>query len=163
MATRNIAGGRSAEVVGLRELSRKLDRLKSAVASQEASAAVGKAAGTGREAIRSSMRGAGWPASLISKAFSTDGVNKRGKIVALFGVNKQSNMVVWNAGPNPKSPRAKVGEGGKVAMSMVSMFEFGTTRMQAKPAVRPAIQGSKSQMVQTTAAEFKAIIIRHAK
>jgi HK97 gp10 family phage protein len=58
---------------------------------------------------------------------------------ALVGVNKQRTMIEWTA-RSSFSPRAKVAPGGKVAMSLASMFERGTTRMKARPYFTPAVK-----------------------
>lgn len=57
----------------------------------------------------------------------------------LFGVSKKKSMLEWTAGKHPKHPRAKIPPGGKVAMSLATMFEYGTTQLSARPFFRPAM------------------------
>ena len=47
---------------------------------------------------------------------------------ALVFVDKKPTMVEWRAAPNNKSPRAKVSPGNKMAMSLATMLEIGTSR-----------------------------------
>lgn len=70
-------------------------------------------------------------------------------------------MVEWTAARNPKSPKAKVVYPGKVAMSLATMMEFGTTRGPAKPAFRPAVINAKAELPLILAKGLKEIIARH--
>lgn len=102
----------------------------------------------------------GWPKEAAESFFAyydpaKDRLRRSG---ALAGAAKQRSMVEWTAGPHPKSPRAKVAPGGSVAMSKAAMFEFGTTRMPARPAFRPAITAAKNAAFQRIANAYREAI-----
>jgi len=53
-------------------------------------------------------------------------------------VDKQKTMIEWKAGKYPTSPRAKVIPGEKVAESLATMFEIGTSKTWNHGPGRPA-------------------------
>lgn len=73
---------------------------------------------------------------------------------ALAGAAKKRSMVEWTARANPKSPRAKVAPGGKVAMSLAAMYEFGTSWLAARPAFRPAVAAAKERVFKRIAEAY---------
>jgi HK97 gp10 family phage protein len=84
--------------------------------------------------------------------------DKPRRSAALVGVNKKRSMVEWVAAPNNKSPRAKVGAGGKVAMSLAAMFERGTSRMKARPYFTPAVKSMRERALSYLIHGYKAIL-----
>jgi len=154
-------------VQGLKQLEGKLKELlpenpKMAQAAQQLVAETSKMAA---DQMRANARSAGWPSAAVNSIFSygQSQPGKRKKITALAGVNKRRNMAEWTATANPRSPNAKVGAGGKVAMSLPTMYEFGTSRMRAHPAIRPAVQQVRGQVVSQLSAGITDIISRTAK
>lgn len=169
---RNVLGGRSKAVIGLKELKDKLNDLtaledfsKSRQVQVQVHKVLGSAAAIGRDAIKSKARSMRWPSHVIENAFSFSDPDKskRGKPAALFGVNKQRSLVEWRAGKNPKSPRAKASPGTKISESLATMYEIGTSRMAARPAVRPAVKESSGAMRSEAISGLKSIIDEIAK
>ena len=85
----------------------------------------------------------------ISDAIFVDaglkGIESRQKLSALVGVRKKTSMVEWRASSSSQmNAKAKIGTGGRVAMSLATMFEYGTSIMPPKPYLRPAIESGRS-------------------
>jgi hypothetical protein len=189
VAVRNIArgGGKAfkTEVTGLKELEKKLKALKgdNPQLVSEMYEVVGAAAEEVRDSMKASARAAGWGGEratvktgrgvsvvsgqeAIASIFAFDkprGGNSKKRISALAGAGKKRTMIEWRAGRHPKSPRAKVAPGGKVAMSLVSMLEFGTTNRRARPAIRQAIAGAKSRIISRIADGYKTLLAKYSK
>lgn len=188
MAVRNIArgGGKSfkPQIIGLKELERKLKVLKADNPQivSEMYSVVGAAAKEVRDQMRSAARGAGWASEkatiregnragvvsgedAIASIFASERPqgNSKTRITALAGVGKQRTMVEWRAGRFPKSPRAKVAPGGRVAMALATMLEFGTTNRRARPAIRPAIALAKAAIVEKIAAGYRALLAKYSR
>lgn len=85
------------------------------------------------------------------------------KIDALAGVTKPETMVEWTAGKHPKSGRAKVSAGGKVAMAFATMLEFGTSRMRARPAIRPAVKAAQARIIARVTGGLNGMMEKFAK
>lgn len=64
----------------------------------------------------------------------------------------------WKAGANNKSPKRKRGGGQLIGQSFASMFEFGTSKMAARPAFRPGYQKAKGRVRQIIIDGYKRII-----
>lgn len=96
----------------------------------------------------------------------------RQKYSALAGVGKPRTMFEWIAAKRPRfgslltlQDRAepavrRVAPGNPVAMSLAAALEFGTSRMQARPAIRATILASKSRIVASLSEQYKALIDR---
>ena len=88
-----------------------------------------------------------WPSEAINGFFSYYDPDKPRKTTALAGISKQKSMAEWTAGPS-KSPRAKVAPGSKkISMALATMFEYGTSKMAKRPALRPAITSMKGAVL----------------
>jgi len=146
---------------GLRALQTQLAKIlpNNPAAEAEVQSIVARAAVEVRDEMRSRASAAGWPQYVIDSIFA-DGRQKRGRISALAGANKRRTMFEWRASRHPKSPRAKVPPGGKVAMSRATALEFGTTRNEARPAIRPAVAAAKTKVVQTLSEGFIALFAK---
>ena len=170
---RNIAkGGAAIEVTGMKELQAKLRALalEDPATIDKAQKVLGDAASIVREQVRASMMIAGWPSILVTRAaFGVSKTRGRKKLTALAGMSKgfkdPSNplYIEWRAARRPspfalKAVTRNVPPGGLVGMGWATMWEFGTTRMPAHPAFRPAIQMVRSKVRETVANGFIGII-----
>ena len=189
MAVRNIARGGGAafkpQILGLKELERKLKALRAdnPNMTKDMYQVVGDAADSMRDEMRASASAAGWGSQklkwrsgqrsgiatgneAIQSIFSFSkprGGDSRKRISAVVGVGKRRTLVEWIAGRFPKSPRAKVSPGGRVAMALAAMLEFGTTRRAARPAIRKAIQSGKMRIVNTIAVGYRTLLAKYSK
>jgi hypothetical protein len=64
----------------------------------------------------------------------------------------------WKAGANNTSPKRKRSGGQTIGQSFASMFEFGTSKMAARPAFRPAYQKAKPTIRQMIIDGYTRII-----
>ncbi len=87
------------------------------------------------------------------------------RISALAGATKPETMVDWIAGTSFKHTRTprKVSPGGAVSMAFVTMLEFGTTRMQARPAIRTAVKTARARIIDTVSKGFKELVEKFSK
>lgn len=185
MAVRNVArgGGKAYKepVKGLKELEKKLKALLPdnpqmrdelyGVISQVTEQVAGE--------MRAQARSAGWTgqefhgprghatgAEAIASIFSfakPRGENPRKRISGLAGISKQHTMVEWIAGKHPRSPRAKVAPGGKVAEAFATMLEIGTSVRPARPAIRVAVANAKGRVVDTLTQAYSALLQKYSK
>jgi len=144
---------------GLRALTDQLNKIvpDNPAVEAQVQAIVADAAVELRDMMRQNAQAQGWPKEVIDSIFA-DGRKQRGRTGALAGANKRRTMFEWRAGKHPKSPRAKVPPGGKVAMSRATALEFGTTRNKARPAIRPAVQAAKRKVVETLTKGFQKLL-----
>jgi HK97 gp10 family phage protein len=152
-------------VHGIRELRARLqDVLSEEKLRQSTGALVQEVADKVRDRMRSNARAAGWPSSIIPYVFAVSDDIARGKIRALAGVSKGGKNKThpmyreWRAGKHPKSPKAKVSPGGKVGMGWPTMWEFGTSRQPARPAIGPAITSMKKEISDMMATGLRKIM-----
>jgi HK97 gp10 family phage protein len=187
MAVRNIArgGGKAYKggVTGLKELEAKLKALRAdnPQLTADLRKMLGDAAGGLRDQMKSSAQAAGWAShsiktrsgkvlatgqeaidSIFASSKGASGENPRARISALAGVSKRRSMVEWTAGKHPVSPNAKVAPGGKVAEAYATMLEFGTSRMPARPAIRPAVQSGKQGIINVLTDGFQALLAKYS-
>lgn len=64
----------------------------------------------------------------------------------------------WTASYKNTSPKRKRSGGQTIGQSFASMFEFGTTKMAARPAFRPGYQKAKGRVRQMLIDGYKRII-----
>lgn len=195
MARNVLRGGgkdRKVEVLGLKELEKKLKALMPDNPQMQAYAqeAVAAAAVEMRNGMRSAASAA-WGGRTVKSTFGKfkgamtgyDVVNHifsygrpkvyssgRSRVTALAGATKmgrgsdsRGTMFSWKAGPHPKSAKAKVGAGGEVAMSFATALEFGTSMYPARPAIREAVKSGQSRIIATVTEKFKAILAHFAQ
>ena len=171
MATRprNLTRGRKSELLGVKELEQKLRDMNSLFLPR----ATGKAQRLRREMTEVLKDSAGIIATEARSnaaaqnvpqrvqrsifTFTDPAKDKPGKHGALVGVNKRRTMVEWTA-RNSFSPRAKAAPGSKIAMSLASMFERGTTRMKARPYFTPAVKTMGGKALDVLVRGYKAIL-----
>jgi len=77
------------------------------------------------------------------------------KKTVLVVVHKKDTMREWRARAGNRSPNAKVGAGGKVAESLGTMFELGTSLgMKAYHWFRSAFDSTKIEVAENLKTEF---------
>ena len=169
MRLRNLTSGRkTAELLGVKELERKLQEMdsfwnratgKAAHLRREATVVLKQAAGIIATEARSSAASRGVPLRVQQSifTFADPAKDRPGEHAALVGVNKQRTMIEWTARAST-SPRAKAAPGTKLAMSLASMFERGTTRMKARPYFTPAVKSMGPKALDVLAHGYKKII-----
>lgn len=186
---RNVArGGGKAykpEVVGLKELEKKLKALRTANPPLigDMKRLVKESADEVRDQMIRNTISAGWGgvvkrtnkgvvtgadaiASIFSSSRGTE-ERSRARIAALAGVSKRHSMIEWIAGritaksPPTRTPR-RVAPGGKVAEALATMLEFGTTVMSARPAIRPAVEMSKAKVISALAEGMNALLVKYS-
>jgi len=181
---RNITrGGRGvqvkAEVIGIGKLNNRIKNFVTAMTAKERMA-VGTSASVGiaeasiwfRDQMRNKATAANWPSRLQEAIFAYTDMSKspRGKIAGLVGVKtgapprfdpaiyKEWTPNAGNTSRRAKKQKARREQTGhdpaKIGMSLAAMFEYGTSRMRSRPAIRPAVYGSTrvtaSEMVRKT-------------
>jgi len=172
-------GGKGAKeaVTGLKELEKKLKALapdnpdmarwlqnvvgKASIEMRNEMVAHARAAGWGSQSIRNktgTVTGEEAINSIFAFTRSSKQTRRAAKVSALAGLTKDKTMVEWRAGRYPKSPRAKVAAGKKVAMAFATMLEFGTTRMAARPAIRPAVKAARARVIAAVADGFNTVL-----
>lgn len=166
---RNLTRGKTSELLGVKELEQKLREINSLFLQR----ATGKAQRRRREMTEVLRDAAGVIASEARSNAAAQSVPKRvqnsiftfadpakdrpGKHSALVGVNKQRSMVEWTARAS-RSPRAKAAPGTRIAMSLASMFERGTTRMKARPYFTPAVKTMGGKALDVLVRGYKTIL-----
>lgn len=177
---RNIVRGGGKEVVqGMKELTVKLNQLSGddPQLAQDIMTVLGDAATEVRDEMRSSAMVAGWPSVLINTAFfrAADlakgqyATRRRATLSALAGVSKghrdpaDPRYKEWVAAEKPpahplKAVDRKVPAGAKVGMGFATMWEFGTSRMPARPAIRIAVRNVRARVRSIIASGLKEII-----
>lgn len=176
---RNIVRGGGKEAVqGMKELTAKLNQLSGddPQLAQDIMTVLGDAAGEVRDAMRSSAAAAGWPRLLIDTAFFSAAdlakgqysTRRRATLSALAGISKghkdptDPRYKEWHAARNAGLLRPgvvrDVPPGGKVGMGFATMYEFGTSRMPARPAIRQAITTMRAKVREIIASGLKEIL-----
>ncbi len=171
-------------LIGLAELKRNINDVKAAFSNDDSISVESRsslvssarselrnglydAAVIVRNQARANAVAAGWPHKAIESAFAfnrpSDEMTKRTR--ALAGVGKRKSMVEWTAAEHQarfsrvlQGGVHKVAPGGKVAMSLAAMFEFGTSRMVARPAWRPALTSTRSNVRNKVRETYTAVL-----
>lgn len=124
--------------------------------------ALGDAADVLSGAMKTLARLNGYPNAVIESIFSfrrlPPSLRARKKPSALAGVAKADTMREWKATAAPKSARAKVPAGGRVAMSLAAMYEFGTSKLAGRGAIGTAVTNSRAAVRETIVIGLQKII-----
>ncbi len=174
-----------AKVEGVRQLRATVGNLVASLQEDErskygkiASDTMAEASKFLRDAIRSEATAQGWRRASIAAIFWYGELKSQYNAITgretgfsrrlranLVGVRKgapprfdESIYAEWNASPTNKSPRRKRSGGQLIGQSFASMFEFGTSKMAARPAFRPAYQKAKGRVRQIIIDGYKRII-----
>ena len=142
-------------LLGADEIAAKLKKMVDGLQGREKSMLarevlgdLGKAAWTEVGSVAKSTAESKGLSKEISDAIFVDsgmgGIESRQRLSALIGINKQKSMRTWTASwSSQMNAKAKVSAGGKVAMSLATMEEFGTSRQKPRPFLRPAIDSGR--------------------
>lgn len=149
------------KVEGLAELQKKIGELKDSVAYEEAYEVVGEAANEAVDIMKSSMEAQNWPKEAIESTFSYAKLSektKTAKATALAGIKKRGRNRPYAPGYAewPKD-KPEVGE------SLATMFEYGTSKMAPRPAIRKSITEIAAMAGTKLKSGFEKIILRHTK
>jgi hypothetical protein len=109
-----------------------------------------------RDTIRAAATGLGWPKRTIRTIFKYSDLKAdelpRSVRSSLVGVRKGAPPRLdreiykeWRASAS-KNPKANRGKGELLGMSLAAMFEFGTSKIQARPAFRRTYEAMKSKL-----------------
>lgn len=168
------------EVKGFKELQLKLKELSTAL-GQEDKARQSLLAreqhrilldGAKQIADEARRRGQGRvPRRVVASifTFANPAKDKPKRSAALVGVNKQRTMVEWKARSGAsfnvwgghsygKNVKRKASAGKKIAMSLATMFEHGTTRMNAYPFFGPAVRAIRARVMSSVTSGLKSLI-----
>lgn len=110
-----------------------------------------------RDKTNQNMIAMRWPHETHGTAFAYYDPDKPRKTTALAGISKRKSMVEWEAGKS-KHPRAKVAPGSKMSMALATMFEFGTSKMQPRPAIRPALVAVRGAVLARLTSGYKSVL-----
>lgn len=182
---KNITSGKRNEMVGVRELQARIRDLVSAAASKEALEVAGDAADELKEEVIKNAKSVNVPHEVYEDIFTYRNPPPnlpRNRPAALVGIRKRGSRPPWGRayvewknraaftrvrlrgrGKNRKVVSGGVMEAGaKVGESLATMWEMGTSKMDARPFFRPAILAMKARIVTVLSAGYRGILERHA-
>lgn len=169
--------GKVLELLQVEQVKESIARLMKEVDQAD----LGQIAIRGARMLESSARAKGWPRRAIDSIFAYSKLDpnesRRKGPSALFGFRKRGRSqpyapgyVEWNPGRS-KSKRAKSlvipgvkakdGALQKVGMSLATMFEFGTSKMRARPALRETIATMRAIYPAAVGAILQNIFAKH--
>lgn len=177
-------GNKLIQVLGLKEIQGRMKAISDAVVRDEAGEVVGNAAAVVRDAIYASAESQNVPHRALEDIYlyirQPNGQGKRDSIAALAGLRKKGRRadahgyVTWFAGLQRGSfdktnrTRRKRGadfvpaSGRRIGENLATMWEFGTTKMRARPFFRTAISSVRGTVLAIIADGYKAILERHS-
>jgi HK97 gp10 family phage protein len=159
------------QISGINELKENIAALISAVKmdddvsargkaalAKKAKAAIGmelrEAAGIISDKAESNARSARWPHEALSVGAFRFFNPAKPKTTALAGFSKRGRNRPYRIGYVEWGKRS----GKLVGESLARMFEYGTSKMRARPALRPAISSSRSQVLDRIADGYRKVI-----
>lgn len=175
-------GNKLIQLLGLKDIQDRMKAISDAVVRDEAAEVVGDAAGVVRDAIYSNASAQNVPHRALDDIYiytrQPNGQGKRDSIAALAGLRKKGRhgdahgYVTWLAnkqrgGFEKKSHRkhgASLSLPGtkRIGENLATMWEFGTTKMRARPFFRTAISSVRGNVLAIIANGYKAILERHS-
>lgn len=160
---RNLATKKVVEVSGLKELQDKLKGLIDAADGPEMQAGLGQIANTGEWMLKAEARDQHWPHEAIESTFSYAKMpptnRRKNGPSALFGIRKRGRSKPWAPGYAEWGKRT----GKLVGESLATMYEFGTSKMSARPAARAVVSAMRAFYPDMAAKVFQRILERHSK
>jgi hypothetical protein len=184
-------GNKIVQMLGVKELQQNAANIVGAFRGDETVAFMGDAARIVVGTAESNARAANLP-SLAMKDFfvytrQPNATGRRAVISALAGLRKKGRpggpgptgfawgYRQWRANRQTSAGREKINRakrardrfssrviGTLIGESLASMWEFGTSKMAARPFWRPAVQSSRAPVLAVIAAGYRGIIDRHA-
>ncbi len=184
MSVVNIAqgGNKTLEILGLKEIQANIKKIADACVEDEAAQVTADAAGVARDEIYSQAAAQNVPKRALQDIYiyirQPNGTGKQTSVASLAGLRKRGRAsdahgyVTWYAskqkGAFDKTEHTKRKgkslriQGTKIGENLATMWEFGTTKMQARPFFRPAISAVRNSVLQIIADGYKAILDRHS-
>lgn len=159
---RQIATKKIVEVSGLKELQDKLKGLVDAVDGQEMQSGMAQIAQHGEWMLKAEARDQNWPHEAVESTFAYGKMppaRKRGGPSALFGFRKRGRTRPWAPGYVEWGKRT----GKLVGESLATMFEFGTSKMSARPAMRIVVQAMRALYPDMAGKVLRQILEKHSK
>jgi hypothetical protein len=149
-----IGTGKAAEVVGLKELVARLRDLQGKFDGKEVYDVLRQGAGIGEWEMRRSAQDRGWPHEVANSLFAFARPAAGKPTAALYGVRKRGRARPWAPAYVEWGKRA----GKPLGESLATMFEYGTSKMRARPAVRPAITAARPAILAAVAEGLRRLI-----
>lgn len=188
MSVTNIAqgGNRVVQVLGLKEVQAKVREIADAFVKEEAARIMGQAAEIVVDQARSNAQAANIPHEAMDdfyvyeRQFDVDRRLPRDSVTALAGLRKHGRKgarayVKWFASTQASAGRDKTNRGKRrrdrfkltmkgtqIGENLATMWEFGTSKMPARPFFRPAIQQVRSTVLTAIANGYRGILDRHS-
>lgn len=182
MGAVNVQQGRASRVYGLPEIQKRLREISDAFVKKEAEMVISDATLVVYDALRSHAASVNVPRDARADIFmytrQPNATGKADRVTAVAGMRKlgrgkdAKGYRKWFAGRqvgafektehNRKKGRGKLTmPGTQIGENLGTMWEFGTTKMPAKPWARPAVQSSRSTVLSKLVAGYNAILQRH--
>lgn len=159
---KQIATSKLVAVSGLKELQDNLAGLVDRVDGAELQAGLGQIAKHGEWLLKSEARDQGWPERAVESSFNYTKLppaRKQKGPSALFGFRKRGRSRPWASGYVEWGKR----KGKLVGESLATMFEFGTAKMRARPALRGVVSQMRAIYPEEVGKLLKQILAKHAK
>lgn len=185
ITTSSKAAREATAVLGLEKIAENINRAVDAVTGPQVQGVIRDAAQIVYDRVIANAKAAGVPRRAQADVFIFSGENRRkpGEISALVGLRKRGRSkpyahgyVEWNPSrqvgafnktqrsksrkPQLVIPGQKTATGGalKIGENLGTMWELGTTKMQAKPWFRPAVTQSTQPVLKNIADGLLKII-----
>jgi hypothetical protein len=179
---RNIATKKLVAVSGLKEMQDRVKGMIDAVDGAQMQSDLGDLAKRGAVLLEANALAQNWPKDAIKSIFvytkldPKESRRKRGP-GALFGFRKRGRSKPYAPGFREWFPgrsasmrakslvipgfKGKEGALQKIGMSLATMFEFGTSKMAARPALRPTIAALRAIYPAALGGILQKILAKH--
>lgn len=158
---RQVATKKVVEVSGLQELQKTVASLIDAVDGAEMQAGFAEIAKTGEWMLKAEARDQNWPKEAVESTFSYGKLapsnRRRQGPSAIFGFKKRGRSRPYAPGYVEWGKRA----GKLVGESLATMFEFGTSKMAARPAMRIVVQAMRAFYPDQVGKVLQKILDKH--
>jgi HK97 gp10 family phage protein len=156
--------GSGSEVTGIRELAKQIKALEDCALNLKAFEAVGAAASIVTAKAKANAARARWPHEVLANFFTfsrpSEDLRRQKKVSAIFGISKRGKSEPYRPGYVEWFAKDK---GRVIGESLSTMFEFGTSKMGARPAFRPALQSERPRMLDTLKTKLQDVLKEAAK
>lgn len=157
---RNLITSGKAELVGMDDLRDKIRAIRDDIAGEAAQAVFAKIAKAGADLARAKAKSANWPHDAVESIFEHGKPGQdRYKVTALFGVRKRGRERPWAVGYREWGKRT----GHIVGESLATMFEYGTSKMDKRPAIRPTVTELRRTVPQDAADGLKQVVAKYTR
>ncbi len=148
------------KIEGLEQLQKRISKIRDSVAGDEAHALMVDIAQRGATRLRAEAQSQHWPYKAIDSVFFY-GKRRYGErfLTTLFGIRKRGRKRPFAPAYVEWGKRA----GKLIGESLATMYEYGTSKLSARPAVRPVVAEMKRTVPDRIAEGYKAIIEKAAE